>query len=496
MASRVLGLLRDIFLARYFDTTVTDPFFAALRIPNTLRRFFGEGGFANAFVPVFSATKTEHPDKLKDLLRNTSGTLFTILLVITILGMVFSGAIVSLVAYGLNDKPQQFILASDMLRIMFPYILLISLTAMCGGVLNTHGQFGVPAFTPVLLNVAIIAACLWHYLPGQGAMVDPLILAWAVLLGGVAQLALQLPFLWRLGLLVRPKWGWKHSGVRRIMKLMVPTLFGSSVGQLTILVNTFLASLLATGSISWLYYSDRLVEFPIALIGVALGTVILPKLSALNADDNPKAFFETLDWSLTWGLLIGSAASMGLFVLAPTILLTLFYGGHFSDYDVMMTTMSLRAYAFGAFFWILVKVLAPAFYSRHDTKTPVKAGLVAMGCNIVLALILSQYWAHVGLAGASALSALINVAILVWLLHGEGVKLLSRVWKFLIQIVLANGAMASMLVYLQGDWALWLAESFWWRIGHLFLLVGCGILTYVLALRLLGVRWNQLRLGK
>jgi len=254
LLSRVLGLLRDMLVARYFDVMVTDAFYAALRIPNTLRRFFAEGSFANAFVPVFSATRTEHPEQLKDLLRHTSGTLLGILLAITAVGVLFSGAIITLVASGLGERPEQFILASDMLRIMFPYILLISLTAMAGGVLNTFGQFGIPALTPVLLNITLIAATLWrHYHGAPAAGLYGMELAWAVFLGGVAQLALQLPFLYQCGMLLRPRWGWKHSGVRRILKLMLPTLFGSSVGQLTVLINTYLASWLVTGSIPWVH---------------------------------------------------------------------------------------------------------------------------------------------------------------------------------------------------------------------------------------------------
>lgn len=491
MLSRVLGLLRDILLARYFDVGITDPFFAALRIPNTLRRFFAEGGFANAFVPVFSETKTRHPDDLKDLLRHTSGTLLGILMVITVLGVVFAGFIVSIVAYGMVDRPEQFALTTDMLRIMFPYIMLISLTAMAGGVLNTFHHFAVPAFTPVLLNVAIILACIWPYTEGSGD-IPPLALAWAVLFGGIAQLLIQFPFLWKLGMLVRPKWGWKHTGVRRILKLMIPTLFGSSVGQLTVLVNTFLASMLVTGSISWLYYSDRMVELPIALIGVALGTVILPRLSAMRSVDDDARYVATLDWSLRWGVLVGSAAATGLCVLAPTILLSLFYGGAFGLYDVEMSALSLHAYAFGAFFWIVVKVLAPAFYARQDTRSPVKAGITAMVINIILALILSQYWAHVGLAAASAISSAVNVTLLLLMLRSRGVYLMPRSWRFFIQVFASNVAMASVLWYLQGNWYLWLEQSRWWKVGHLVLLIGCGILSYIIALWALGVRRRQL----
>lgn len=496
LVSRVLGLLRDMLVARYFDSTVTDPFFAALRIPNTLRRFFAEGGFANAFVPVFSATRTGHPDAVRDLLRHTAGTLITVLLVITALGMLFAGAILFAVAHGLVDKPAQYILASDMLRIMFPYILLISLTALAGGVLNSYGRFAVPALTPVLLNVTLIIACLWRASVGRedDTLRYGMELAWAVLAGGMLQLFIQIPFLARLGLLVLPRWGGRHQGVRKIMRLMVPTLFGSSVGQLSVLVNTFLASLLATGSISWLYYADRMVELPVALIGVALGTVILPKLSALKAGDDWQRFFVTLDWALRWGLLVGSAAAAGLVTLAPSILATLFYGGVFGEHDWLMTTQALRSYGVGVFFLIMVKVLAPAFYARHDTKTPVKAGIAAMVASMVAALILGHFFAHVGLAAASTVAALVNMLLLMVFLYREGVSFKRFSWLFLLQLVFANGAMISVLWWLQGDAAVWLQLPFGQKILQLGLIIATGMLTFVVALYAMGIRFQQLQL--
>ncbi|MDO4642946.1 MAG: murein biosynthesis integral membrane protein MurJ [Cardiobacteriaceae bacterium] len=497
LLSRILGLLRDVLVARYFDAAITDAFFAAFRIPNTLRRFFAEGGFANAFVPVFSATHAEHPEQLKDLLRHTSGTLLGILLVITSLGVVFSSIIITLVASGLSERPEQFILASDMLRIMFPYILLISLTAMAGGVLNTFGQFGIPALTPVLLNITLIVACLWRQhegIPSEGFY--GIELAWAVLVGGIAQLLLQLPFLWKYGLLLWPRWGWKHKGVRRILQLMLPTLFGSSIGQLTVLINTFLASLLTMGSISWLYYSDRLVELPVGLIGVALGTVILPKLSALRATDDQHHFIATLDWALRWGVLIGSAASVGLLVLAPSILTGLLYGGAFNEHDVAMTILSLRAYGIGAFFLIMVKVLAPAFYARHDTKTPVKAGISAMVLNMFFAFSLSQFFAHTGLAAASSLAAFVNMSLLLYFLRREGVVFKMTSSWFFFRVILANVALASILFYLQGDISIWLEKTVWLRLRDLLLLVIVGLMVYVSVLFALGLRWQHLRLAK
>lgn len=499
LISRILGLLRDMLIARYFDASITDPFFAALRIPNTLRRFFAEGGFANAFVPVFSATKAEHPEKLKDLLRHTSGTLLGILLLITVLGVVFSGTVIALVANGLLEKPAQYVLAENMLRIMFPYILLISLTAMCGGILNTFGRFAIPALTPVLLNITLILACLWraHHGAYSGGVVG-MELSWAVLLGGILQLGLQLPFIAKEGLLLRPRWGWQHSGVRKIIKLMIPTLFGSSVGQLTVLLNTFLASHLITGSISWLYYSDRMVELPIALIGVALGTVILPKLSALKAIDDDARFVYTLDWAMRWGLVVGAAATVGLVVLAPSVLSALFYGGKFQAFDLVMTTYSLRAYAIAAVFLIMVKVLAPAFYARHDTKTPVHAGITAMIANLIAALILSRFYGHVGLAAASSVAAVVNVTLLFYFLRRDGVHIKTGSWLFLLQILAANIAMGLVLLFLQStliETPHWLEMHRLLRCIYLLLLISIGFLVYLIALYLMGIRLKQFRLG-
>ena len=383
-----------------------------------------------------------------------------------------------------------------MLRLMFPYILLISLTAMAGGVLNTFGQFGIPALTPVLLNITLIAACLWRHYHGTPAHgLYGMELAWAVLIGGIAQLALQLPFLWKCGMLLRPRWGWRHSGVRRILKLMLPTLFGSSVGQLTVLINTYLASWLVTGSISWLYYSDRLVELPVGLIGVALGTVILPRLSALRAASNDTQFALTLDWALRWGFLVGSAAAVGLITLAPAIISSLLYGGRFDAHYVEMTTLSLRAYGIGALFHIMVKVLAPAFYARHDTKTPVKAGISAMVLNIACALILSGPYKHVGLAAASSIAALANMALLAWYLYRAGVSLKSGAWGFALRILMANAALASILYTLQGDPAAWLDKTVLLRLRDLILLIAIGLASYTAALLALGLRWRQLKLG-
>lgn len=493
LLSRILGLLRDVLIARYFASGVTDPFFAAMRIPNTLRRFFAEGSFANAFVPVFTAMRAERPEKLRDFLRHVSGTLFFVLLIVTLCGVLASSWILYLVARGLMDKPGQFVLAKDMLRIMFPYLPLISLTSLAGGVLNAYGRFALPALTPVFLNLALIGACLydrWFATTGTGME-----LAWAVLIGGIVQLGVQLPVLYRLGMIVRPKWGLRHPGVRRVFRLMVPTLFGSSIGQLSILINTFLASGLMTGSISWLYYSNRMVELPIALIGIALGTVILPRLSALNVNDDSRRFMRTLDWALRWAIIFGSAASTGLVVLAPQILATLFYGGRFAADDVMMTSYSLRAYAVAAVLLIMVKVLLPAFYARQDTRTPMIAGVISIGVNIVFAITLSRFFGHVGLAAASSLAAGVNVALLLFFLFRRGIPVGVFASLFVAKIILANILMAAVLVCLSDPVGQWLIWPFWARAAHLAIIILAAMSVYAAVLYLLGMRWNSLAQG-
>ncbi|MDO4435392.1 MAG: murein biosynthesis integral membrane protein MurJ [Cardiobacteriaceae bacterium] len=494
LISRFLGLARDVLIARYFDAHITDPFFAALRIPNTLRRFFAEGGFANAFIPVLAQTKAEdeqlNQNNLPNLIAHTTGTLLTALIIISALGVIFSGSILLLVAQGLSEKPEQLLLGEEMLAIMFPYILLISLTALAGGILNTFERFAIPALTPALLNIALLLACLWRAFHEESSGVE---LAWAVLWGGVAQLSLQIPFLIKLKLLKRPRLA-KHEGVGRILRLMLPTLFGSSVSQLTVLVNTLLASSLMTGSISWLYYADRLVELPVALIGVALGTVILPKLSSLKSDPDPKRFEQTLSWAWQWALILGSAAAVGLVCLAKPLMQSLFQYGAFSVHDAEQSALALQVYGLGAGFMIIIKVLAPAFYARQDTKTPVKAGLIAMGVNLILAVMLVQPFAHLGLAAATALSSLVNMVLLnAFLRHHTTLR---PPKLFYAQILIANLIMACALISSQNTLAHYFTAASWQRFTALLALITLGLLCYGASLYLLGLRPHHLRLAK
>jgi len=461
--SRLLGFVRDLVIARVFGANAgTDAFFVAFKIPNLMRRLFAEGAFSMAFVPVLNSYREQRSQAdLKRYLDDMAGVLAAALLVVTLLGCLAAPLLVLLFAPGFSAEAGQRELAAELLRLTFPYILFISLTAFAGGILNTYERFGVPAFTPVLLNLILIACALWL----APLMDRPIVaLAWGVLIGGVVQLAFQVPFLRQLGLLPRPRLRFQDPGVRRTFRLMGPALFGASVGQINLLLNTILASFLVSGSISWLYYSDRLMEFPMGVLGVALGTVILPKLSQRHAAEDPDAFSDTLDFGLRWLLLLGVPAAVGLLVLAGPIIATLFFSSDpsaaFGAQDARMTALSLMAYAPGLVGFIAVKVLAPGYYARLEMRTPVRIAVIAMAANIVFSLALMWPLGHTGLALATTLSGLVNAGLLLRGLRAERVYRPLPGWPAL----LAKGLGASLLMGLLlalgiGPIDDWLAQS-------------------------------------
>ena len=381
--SRLLGLVREQVIAGVFGANwMTDAFLVAFRIPNFMRRLFAEGSFSTAFVPVLTEIKEKrsHED-LRNLVSRTAGTLGGVLLIVTALGVIGADQLTAIFAPGaMLEQPEKFRLTSNLLRITFPFLMLVSLTALASGVLNSFHRFALPALTPVILNVCMIGAAFW-LAPHMAIPITAL--AWAVLLAGVLQVLFQLPALRKLDLLALPRWGWSHPDVRRILRLMIPTLFGSSVAQVNLLLDTLIASFLIVGSQSWLGYSDRLLEFPLGMFGVALGTVILPSLSRHHVNTDRAGFSRALDWGLRTTLLISIPAMIGLVLLAKPIVATLFLHGKFTAHDVDMVGMSLAALSFGLPAFALVKVLAPAFYARQDTRTPVKAGVAAMIANMV-----------------------------------------------------------------------------------------------------------------
>lgn len=495
LISRVLGLVRDVVIANLMGAgAAADVFFFANKIPNFLRRLFAEGAFAQAFVPVLTEYRQgKELDAQRLLLARVSGTLGTLVTIVTLVGVIASPIVAALFGMGwfvdwFTDGPQghKFVLASDLLRITFPYLWFITFTALAGAVLNTLGKFAVAAFTPVFLNIAIIVAALWL---GPQLEQPEYALAWGVFFGGLVQFLFQVPFMKRAGLLVRPQWGWRDPGVTKIRKLMIPALFGVSVSQINLLLDTFIASFLMSGSISWLYYSDRLLEFPLGLFGIAIATVILPALSSRHVDRSVDEFSRTLDWGIRKVVLLGLPAMAGLIVLAEPMLMVLFMRGEFTPEDARFASYSLFAYGSGLLSFMLVKVLATGFYSRQDTKRPVKYGIIAMVSNMVFNVIFAIPFGYVGLAIATSLSAAVNAGLLGYNLWRDGVlKRYPGTLTYLTKVTLAVVAMIALLLYLgpNRDW--WLAADFMARVWQLALLVGAGAGVFLAMLLLLRVK--------
>ena len=495
MLSRVMGLVRDVVVATFLGAgNGSDAFFVAFKIPNFLRRLFAEGAFNQAFVPVLSEYSTQRTkQEIRELLNAVAGSLTALLALITALAMLGAPWLVWLFAPGFGRDPEKLALTADMLRLTFPYLLLISLTAFSGSVLNTWNRFAVPAFTPVLLNISLIgAALLLMPLMEEPAMA----LAWGVLIAGAGQLAFQVPFLLRLGLLPTPWPNFAHEGVKRILKLMVPALFGVSVSQINLLLDTVLASLLAAGSVSWLYYSDRLVELPLGVFGVAIGTIILPALSKRHAEQSTEHFSAMLDWAIRVVLLLGVPAALALAVLAEPFLITLFHYGAMTDNDIQMAAMSLRAYAFGLVAFMLIKVLAPGFFARQDTKTPVKVGIIAMVANMVFNLLLIWPLAHAGLALATALSAFLNAGLLGYLLYRQQVLVFQPGWgRYAVQLIGGSVLMSVALMLVSPDWQVWLEFGLWQRVRWVAGLVVLGGGLYFIWLTALGLRLRHFKMN-
>lgn len=495
MLSRVLGLVRDVTIASVFGASMgADAFFVAFKVPSFMRRLFAEGAFAQAFVPVLSEYKTKRShEEVQELVNYVAGTLAAILGLLTVVAVLTASWLIVLFAPGFLDEPDKLGLAGEMLRITFPYLFFISLTAFAGSVLNSYGQFAVPAFAPVLLNICLISAALWF-----SPLFDHPItaLAWGVLIAGVFQLLLHLPFLVKIHLFPRPKFSafgpQQHDGVKQIMTLMLPALFGVSVSQINLLLDTVLASFLETGSVSWLYFSDRLVELPLGVIGIALATVILPSLSQKHAAQSPKAFAKTLDWAMRMVLLVGVPAALALFVLAEPIITVLFHRGEFDARSVAMSAQSLRAYSLGLLAFMLIKVLAPGYFARQDTKTPVKIGIKAMAANMVFNLVLILPLAHVGLALATSLSAFMNAGWLLLGLRRQGVFYFQPGWGiFLLRLGFASAAMLGAIFLIWSDPQLWLAWGSFDRIWNMGVMIISGAGAFLLAFYLLGGRYKD-----
>nr|WP_171304283.1 murein biosynthesis integral membrane protein MurJ [Acinetobacter indicus] len=498
MLSRVLGLVRDIVLLNVFGAGKDfDTFVVAFRIPNFFRRLFAEGAFSQAFIPVLTEYKTSRTHaEVQILISRVFGCLASVMSLLTLAAMVAAPAVMYVYAPGFQSDPEKFALATDMFRLTIPYLLFMSLTAFASSILNSYGSFTTPAFAPVLLNLAMIAGALWL----TPYMAEPIMaLGWAVIIAGALQLAIQIPELWRKKLLIPPKIDFKHEGVERIMKLMLPALFGVSVTQINLLLNTIWASFMQDGSVSWLYSAERMTELPLGLIGVAIGTVILPSLSARHAEQNQEKFRGMMDWAAKIIVLAGVPASIALFMLSTPIIQALFQRGQFTWEDTQMTALALQCMSAGVIAFMLIKVFAPGFYAQQDTRTPVRVGLMAVAANAILNVVFIGLFKlidweaeHMALALASSGSALVNAGMLYFYLHKRDIFRFGGHWKkLLFQFGTANAVMVAALWYAlswyNGD------VSQWMRVLEVLLLCVVGVAAYALGLLATGFRPRHLK---
>lgn len=501
LISRVLGLVRDVVVATLLGTSwAADVFLFANRIPNFLRRLFAEGAFSKAFVPVLAEYNADNDlNKTREFIAKVSGTLGGLVTIVTLTAMLASPVVAVLFGTGwfldwLNggENAEKFTQASFLLKITFPYLWFITFVALAGAVLNTMGKFGVMAFSPVLLNVAIIAMALF----GADSFENPNVaLAWGIFLGGLAQFLFQIPFLYKEKLLVKPKWAWRDEGVTKVRNLMIPALFGVGVTQVNLLLNQVIASFLVTGSISWLYYADRLIEFPLGLFGIAISTVVLPALSRiakhkdLGENERTQHFAQTMDWGVRMVLLLGIPAAIGIAILAEPLVMTIFMRGKFVLNDVVASSYALQTMCVGLISYMLIHVLANGFYSRQDTKTPVKIGMITAVCNIVFGLAFSYPFGYVGLALASALSAFVNMILLYRGL--VKMQVYQAGWNtmiFTLKLIIAGCFMGTLVAYFSPDLMQWNGFSLWHKVYWLVWLIGLAVIGYFGSLFALGIR--------
>ncbi|NMG74510.1 murein biosynthesis integral membrane protein MurJ [Aromatoleum diolicum] len=493
LLSRILGFVRDFVIARAFGAGMaTDAFFVAFRLPNLLRRMFAEGAFSQAFVPILAEYKnrqgTEETHRLVNRVATVLGLAVT---AVSALGIMATPFIIQVSAPGFAAEPEKFALTVELTRITFPYILFMSLVALAGGVLNTWSRFAIPAFTPVLLNLSFIGMALF-----AAPYFDPpvLALAWAVFIGGVLQLALQLRPLARIGLLPRFDLSLSDPGVRRVAKLMLPAMLGVSVSQISLIINTIFASFLASGSVSWLYYADRLMEFPAGLLGAALGTILLPSLSKMHADEQPEAFSSLLDWGLRLTLMLTLPAALALALLAVPLIATLFQHGAFTANDVLQTRLALVAYSVGLTGLILVKILAPGFYARQDIRTPVKIALITLAATQLMNLAFIVPMKHAGLALSIGLASLLNAGLLYRGLRRRAVYRPLAGWGvYALRLIAALAVLGGVLWFGMGEEATWLKQDAATRALRLTAVVAAGIAAYFATLFALGTRVRDFR---
>jgi putative peptidoglycan lipid II flippase len=495
LLSRILGFVRDFVIARAFGAGLaTDAFFVAFKLPNLLRRMFAEGAFSQAFVPILGEYKNKRGDvETLRLVDHVTSILAMVLFAVTAVGVAAAPLLVWISAPGFAADAGKFELTVTLTRITFPYIFFMSLVALAGGILNTMSRFALPAVTPVLLNLTFIIMALFatpYYDPPVMA------LAWAVFLGGVLQLAIQIPALRRIAMLPRPSLDWRAAwadpGVRRILTLMGPALIGVSVSQISLLINTIFASFLATGSVSWLYYADRLMEFPSGMLGVALGTILLPSLAKYHAGEKHDEYARLLDWGLRLTLLLALPAALALALLAVPLIATLFHHGAFTGNDVLRTRDALVAYSVGLTGLILVKVLAPGFYARQNIRTPVRIALISLAFTQAMNLAFIGWLQHAGLALSIGLAACLNAALLYRGLRRDGIYHPQPGWVlFALKLAAALAAMGGALWFTAGSDSDWLRYSLGERVVRVCGLVGLGGTVYFATLSVLGIRLRE-----
>ncbi len=497
LLSRILGFVRDFVIARAFGAGLaTDAFFVAFKLPNLLRRMFAEGAFSQAFVPILGEYKNKRStEDTRTLVDHVASLLSMALFAITAIGIAAAPLLVWISAPGFAADAEKFELTVALTRITFPYIFFMSLVALAGGLLNSWSRFALPAFTPVLLNISFIAMALF-----AAPYFDPpvLALAWAVFIGGLLQMAIQIPALKKIAMLPRPTLNWRAAwadpGVRRIATLMGPALIGVSVSQVSLLINTIFASFLATGSVSWLYYADRLMEFPSGMLGAALGTILLPSLSRYHASENHVEYSKLLDWGLRLTLLLAAPAAVGLAILAVPLIATLFFHGAFAAEDVFRTREALVAYTVGLTGLILVKVLAPGFYARQNVKTPVRIALISLAATQLMNLAFIGWIGHAGLALSIGLAACLNAGMLYRGLRRLDIYHPQPGWTgFVLKLLLALLVMAGVLWFGMGREAAWLQADFMQRTIHLAWLVPLGAAAYFATLWAFGFRLGDFK---
>jgi putative peptidoglycan lipid II flippase len=499
MVSRVLGLIRDIVLMGVLGAGgAMDAFVIAQKIPNFFRRLFAEGAFSQAFIPVLSEYREKGTHAaVKELVDKVAGCLGSILLLVTVIGVVGAVGFAYIFGYGYADEPEKFSLLTDLIRITFPYLMLISLTGLAGAILNSYDRFAIPAVTPIFLNIFMIAAALLvaDFFPNPAYA-----FAWSIVAAGIFSLLFQLPFLRQIHLLPSPKIDWSHPGVKRILVLMAPALFGVSVSQLNLLLDSMIATMLSDGAASWLFLSDRLVELPLGVFGVAIATVIMPGLSRLSAAQSGEKFSQMLDWAIRFVVLIALPATLALIILAEPILFTLFYHGEMELSDILMSSYSLKAYALGLFAFMLIKVLVPGYFARQDMKSPVRIGIIAIIANIVMKPIvvipLVMLWGlgHVGLAFTTAMAAYVNAYLLYRGLRKSEVYNPASNWPSLwLRYGVANLVLVAVLLGFLSLWNLWSDWSVMERILRLAVVCVAGFVAYLVALVAVGVRLRDFK---